>query len=211
MRRPLLVLLIVAACSTFLQAQTFYGTTDLAAFRDGRAREFSTKGESPLKDEDFANFKGLNYFPAELKFRLTATFTRTPDEKLFEMPTSSGQTDKYLKYGVLDFAIGHKKFHLSVYQPDPESVAAFPDYKDLLLVPFKDLSNKSETYAGGRYISIRQPLDNKVTLDFNLAFNPSCSYGSDRYNCPIPPRENTLNTAITAGEKRFNYFGYKPH
>jgi uncharacterized protein len=39
-------------------------------------------------------------------------------------------------------------------------------------------------------------------IDFNKAYNPYCAY-SNGFNCPIPPKENYLPVAITAGEKTF--------
>ncbi|MBK6749229.1 MAG: DUF1684 domain-containing protein [Acidobacteria bacterium] len=189
-------------------AQTFYGTTDLQTFRDGRDKEFRNKEESPLKAEDFAKFKGLNNYPFDKAFRVTAVFERTADEKYFQMPTSSGTTKKFVKYGVLTFAIGGKQQRLSVYQTDAETLAKFPEYADLLFVPFRDPTNRVDTYGGGRYIDIMEPKGKPVTLDLNLAYNPNCAYGSDKYNCPIPPRENTLKVSITAGEKRYIYSGY---
>lgn len=200
-----LAVLIFAACAN---AQTFYGTADLKTFRDGRDAEFRNKDESPLKTEDFANFKGLNNYPFDKALRVTAAFERTADEKYFEMLTSSGRTKKFVKYGVLTFEIAGKMQRLSVYQTDAESLAKFPEYADLLFIPFRDATNRTETYGGGRYIDIRAPKGKTVTIDFNLAYNPNCAYGSDKYNCPIPPRENTLKVSITAGEKRYIYSGY---
>jgi uncharacterized protein (DUF1684 family) len=40
-------------------------------------------------------------------------------------------------------------------------------------------------------------------IDFNKAYNPYCAYVSGKFNCPIPPAENRLAVAITAGEKSF--------
>lgn len=188
-------------------AQTYYGSTDLKVFRDGRDKEFRDKKESPLKAEDFAKFQGLNYFPVDSRFRVTAEFTRTPSEKYFQMPTSSGITKKFVKFGILKFRLGGKALRLSVYQIDKEILAKFPEYADLLFVPFKDLTSRTQTYGGGRYIDIKTPTGLKLILDFNLAYNPNCAYGGDKYNCPIPPRENSLQIAITAGEKRFAYAG----
>lgn len=208
MKRAFAICFAAAAMFAGANAQTFYGTTDLKTFRDGRDKEFRNKDESPLKPEDLANFNGLNYYPFDAAFRFTATFLRTADEKYFEMPTSSGRTKKFVKYGILTFVIGGKQQRLSVYQTDAKTLADFPEYADLLFVPFRDATNKTETYGGGRYIDIRAPKGKTVTLDFNLAYNPNCAYGSDKYNCPIPPRENTLDTAVTAGEKRYLYSGY---
>jgi hypothetical protein len=76
-----------------------------------------------------------------------------------------------------------------------------PLYRDYLFIPFTDLTNSNETYGGGRYIEAKIPVEGELLeLDFNKCFNPYCHY-STGYNCPVPPRENFLNTKIEAGEK----------
>ena len=130
-------------------------------------------------------------------------FARTTDEKFFQMPTSSGITKKFIKFGVLKFKLNGKGQSLNVFQIDPEIRAKFPEYADLLFVPFKDFTSGKETYGVGRYIDIKTPKGKKVTLDFNLAYNPNCAYGNDKYSCPIPPKENFLRVEIKAGEKSF--------
>jgi uncharacterized protein (DUF1684 family) len=206
-KRILALCVFAASFVAVASAQTFYGTTDLKKFREGRDAEFRNKEESPLKAEDFPGFKGLNYYPVDKAFRVTAAFTRTADEKYFEMPTSSGKTKKFVKYGVLTFKVAGKQQRLNVYQIDEAIRAKYPETADLLFVPFRDATYRSETYGGGRYIDIKTPKNSRVILDFNLAYNPNCAYGSDKYNCPIPPRENMLTVAITAGEKRYAYRG----
>ena len=78
-------------------------------------------------------------------------------------------------------------------------------YRDYLFIPFTDLTSGNESYAGGRYFDFKSSdiLDNKFELDFNKAYNPYCAYISNRYSCPIPPKENNLSVAIRAGEKEF--------
>ncbi len=207
MRGPLLLVFAIFALVSGLAAQTYYGSTDLKVFRDGREKEFRDKNESPLKAEDFPTFKGLNYYPVDNDFRVTANFTRTPSEKLFQMPTSSGTTKKFVKFGILRFKIHGKPLTLSVYQMDPEITAKFPEYAELLFVPFKDMTNRTTTYGGGRYIDIKTPQSDTVILDFNLAYNPNCAYGDEKWNCPVPPSENSLKIEIAAGEKRFAHSG----
>ena len=97
--------LIVLSSTALAQAQTFYGTDDLKTFRTGRDKEFRNKAESPLLEEDFSNFKGLNYYDVDKSFRVEARFERTTDENYFQMPTSSGVPKKYVKYGVLKFKL----------------------------------------------------------------------------------------------------------
>ena len=190
-----------------LQAQTFYGTEDVSEFREGRDKEFRNRDESPLLDADFEKFAGLNYFEATDEFRVPAKFTETPDEKYFLMPTSSGKSVKYKKAGILTFKIGEGEFSLTAYRS--EKTETDPEwnrkYGHAFFIPFKDLTNGGETYGGGRYIYMKIPASAETVLDFNLTFNPSCAYGSERYSCPIPPRANHLNVAIRAGEKSFKY------
>lgn len=57
-----------------------------------------------------------------------------------------------------------------------------------------------ETYGGGRYIDLNIPAGKTIIIDFNKAYSPSCAYNYN-YSCPIPPKENDLDIAITAGVK----------
>lgn len=172
--------------------------------RTDRDREYRDTKQSPLEPGDIDGFKGLSYFKAAPGYRVQARFVRTPDEKKFGMPTTTGQTRVYLKYGELKFVIAGRAQTLGVYQS--ESLSKTEKYKNYLLVPFTDLTNGKETYGGGRYIDFAIPTSEAVVLDFNLAYNPSCAYNA-RYSCPIPPRQNHLDIKIKAGEKAYR----KPH
>jgi hypothetical protein len=122
--------------------------------------------------------------------------------KPFEVPTSSGQTATYTKFGELKFEIDGKSYKLAVYQS--LSAKRMPQYRDYLFIPFKDLTNGKESYGGGRYLDLRMKEieGDKIYLDFNKAYNPYCAF-STGYSCPIPPKENHLKVAIEAGEKNF--------
>jgi hypothetical protein len=71
-------------------------------------------------------------------------------------------------------------------------------YEDFLFLPFNDYTNGNETYGGGRYLDLRIPDGSTIILDFNKAYNPYCAY-TDRYSCPVPPKENSITTYIYAG------------
>ncbi len=188
-------------------AQSFYGTGDVAEFREGREKEFRNRVESPLLNTDFEKFAGLEYYDIDEKYRIKAVFEQTPDETYFLMPTSSGVSAKYKKLGELRFELDGNEFTLNAYQS--EKIMTNEEwnrkYGDSLFIPFKDTTNGDTTYAGGRYIYMKIPDSAETVLDFNLAFNPSCAYGSSKYSCPIPPRANRLNVEIRAGEKSFGY------
>jgi uncharacterized protein (DUF1684 family) len=91
----------------------------------------------------------------------------------------------------------------------PKRWQNFLNTKTFCSFPFKDATNGKSTYGGGRYINLTAPLDKQVILDFNLAYNPSCAYGSDRYSCSLPPKENFLQVEINAGEKSYLYSNAK--
>ena len=76
-----------------------------------------------------------------------------------------------------------------------------------VFLPFGDATNGRDSYGGGRYLldtmkgaDLGSDVEGRTALDFNYAYNPSCSY-SNRYVCPLAPPENRLPIAIRAGER----------
>lgn len=204
MKFLILTISILLCLAGFARAQTYYGTDDVKIFREGREKDFRNPQMSPLLPAEIGKFQGLNYFPVESSFRVTATFTRTPDEKYFMLPTSSGSARKYIKIGTLSFRLAEKDYVLGAYQSeriltDPK----FEEYKSSLFIPFRDLTSGKETYGVGRYLYLSVPKDKTTILDFNLAFNPSCAYGNPEFVCPLPPKDNFLPVEIKAGEKSY--------
>ena len=170
-------------------------------FQDTLNKEYGTREESPLTDDDFKVFKGLDFYPINEKFIVEAKFTRTPNEKVFKMKTSTSRVPEYVKYGELLFTIDGKDFKLNLYQNiELIKKAGFEDY---LFLPFSDLTCGKESYIGGRYIDMRISKGATMTIDFNKAYNPYCAYNY-KYSCPIVPLENNLDIAILAGVKKFH-------
>ena len=150
--------------------------------------------ESPLADSLSENFNGLNYYPANEDYKVRATLESIPERPSLVVATSDGESREYIKYAYAYFELGGKENRLTLLQPveDPEN----------LFLPFGDLSNGNETYGGGRYLDLKKADQKRITIDFNLAYNPYCVYSVD-YSCPLPPAENQLSIAIEAGEKNF--------
>lgn len=174
-------------------------------FREEYKKEHLASERSPIKEADI---KDLRFFEPSENFKVAATFERTKGEKPFDLPTYSGITKPFVKYGVLKFEIDGQPHQLAVYQSLMS--IRMPQYRNSLFLPFRDLTNDDSTYGGGRYIDLTIPevKEEGFMLDFNLCYNPWCCY-SDGYNCPIPPAENHLEVAIEAGEKMFA--GEKKH
>lgn len=196
-RYCLLYILCLLLCGPAL-AQT-KEKQEIARFREDLYREFTDSARSPLPKEKIAGFAGHSFYPVDLSYRVTAKLKRTPGELPFKMATTQGKPRDYVKYGEALFSLHGKPYKLCIYQN--LELAKTSEYKDYLFLPFRDLTNLSDTYGGGRYIDLRIPAGNSITIDFNQSYNPYCAY-SDRYSCPITPQENILETGIKAGIKK---------
>ena len=58
-------------------------------------------------------------------------------------------------------------------------------------MPFADLTTGKDTYPAGRYLDIHPTSTGFYTIDFNMAYNPTCAY-NETYDCPFPPPSNRL-------------------
>lgn len=174
--------------------------TEIEQHRDSINELFRNVETSPLTDEDRKVFKGLDFFPADSTYRVKAKFERTANEKPFLMPTTTERKPVYTKYGELHFKLFNKDYKLNVYQNT--EIILTEGYEDYLFLPFTDLTNGEQTYGGGRYIDMKVPDNDSITIDFNKAYNPYCTYNK-KYSCPIVPGENDLSIEIRAGVKDF--------
>jgi uncharacterized protein len=154
--------------------------------------------DSPLTESMKTSFTRLNYFPADLQYKVLAKMTPIDKEKLYIMPMSDGTEEKYIRYAYAEFELMGKKHQLLLLQPWKDK-----DSKKLFLA-FGDLTNGDQTYGGGRYIDLQIRNKNYITIDFNLAYNPSCVFNY-KYSCPLPPRENMLDIPVLAGEKMYEH------
>ena len=189
------------SCQSHSQNKDAEAVKDIQHFQLELNKEYADKETSPLTDEDLKNFKALDFFTIDLKYRVKARFVINQFPVPFEMSTTTDRKPMYQKYGTLYFEIDRVSCSLPVYQGI--DLMQKEEYKNYLFVPFTDLTNGVETYGGGRYVDLEGPLTGEVILDFNKAYNPYCAY-SHRYSCVIPPKENKLNVAIKAGVKKFH-------
>ncbi len=195
------LLIIVLLFATTLFGQQKFNADSVMAFRKELNADFANKDKSPLTAKDIKSFKKLDFFPVNESFFVNAQFVRTPNEKPFEMPTSSNRKPLYVKFGEAHFVLNGKKGKLNIYRNIELSTKE--EYKNYLFLPFTDLTSGVESYGGGRYIDLKIPTGNVITIDFNKAYNPYCAY-NHTYSCPIPPEENNLKIAIKAGVKKFH-------
>jgi uncharacterized protein (DUF1684 family) len=160
--------------------------------------------ESPLTPADRATFAGLPYFPIDHAYDVPAFLTREQAGPLalIELQTSTNERRRMQRVGTLGFSV----------TGTPLTLAAFADLDsgsiNRLFVPFTDATSGTETYGAGRYLidSVKgadQGSDwhsGKVTLDFNLAYHPSCAY-DPKWNCPLAPPQSRLTLPVQTGER----------
>lgn len=151
---------------------------------------------SPLKDEDKREFEGLNYYPVDPSYKLTAKIDLINQRQPIFITSTTGEQLKYIPFGYVTFTLLGEENKLILYQDWEEK-----DPNRLSLM-FADATSDVETYGGGRYMDVMYRNTNSVILDFNTAYNPYCHF-NDEYSCPIPPRENILDISIKAGEKLY--------
>ena len=172
MKKSLLVLSLL--CVSVLFAQESKEFKEAKKFQQKLNKEFSSKEESPLNQEDLASFESLDFFPIDTNFRVTASLTLHKDSKPFKMQTTTDRLPVYKLYATANFQLNGKDYSLEIYQN--EKLLLTPDYEDYLFLPFTDLTNDETSYGGGRYIDLRLPEGNSVVIDFNQ------SYGKTRVN-----------------------------
>ena len=149
-----------------------------------------------MPEAERATFTGLPYYAVDeaLRFDDLRLIPYAGDEPTtFEIPTSDGRLRPAARAGTFRFALGGEERVLTAY------TFAGGD-GELLFVPFLDATSGRETYGAGRYLDLFAEEDGSYSLDFNLAYHPSCVY-DPRFSCPLTPAENRLPVPVNAGER----------
>jgi hypothetical protein len=184
----------------FVGCSAFHDDYKTAIEKERQAKDslFLLETESPLGKDQMAEFKGLNYFPVDESYKMEARLVVLDSLAIVKLKTSTDRLPDYRIYGYVYFEMDGKSHKLTAYK----SIALQNDtlYNDLLFLPFTDDNSTNLTYGGGRYIDFKIPEGDTFVLDFNKAYNPYCAY-NHKWSCVIPPRENSLQIAINAGEK----------
>lgn len=168
-------------------------------FKRIRAELFKKHPQSPLSLEQKEKLEGLEYFPYHPTHRFELEPSTDVEPETFEIPLRDDGALRLMRVA---------KITLPLEQPAELSLFWIKSYGGGLFLPFRDTTNESETYGGGRYLldTIKHAdlgqKGGKLILDFNFAYNPSCAYNS-AWDCPLAPFENRLIVPLPVGEKKF--------
>ena len=139
-------------------------------------------------------FKGLEYYPIDPKWRIEARFEPYQPPKTIPITNVLSMTNDEASPGALAFEVDGK-----TYRIDPILEKGETD----LFVMIADETTVRETYGAGRYLYVSPPdASGKVVIDFNKAYSPPCAF-TNFATCPLPPRQNHLAFRIEAGEKKY--------
>jgi uncharacterized protein len=141
------------------------------------------------------DFKGLTYFPLDTSMRVLAHLVPHVTPRTLRILNVIGQTEAYRSPGVFEFTIAGQPYHLTASFEGSDTTQYF--------LLFRDQTSRDSTYPAGRFM-YATPVDSagNTILDFNRAYNPPCAFTAFA-TCPLPPAENVVKVAITAGEKRY--------
>lgn len=144
-----------------------------------------------LDNEEAKNYRGPIFFPLDLSYRVTASWIPSDGKKTVDVPNVLGDTTPTPVAGTVVFKIDGQEVRLTDLGGNPSKGLSFV---------FNDLTSKTDTYPGGRFLETDPVVKGTVVIDFNRAYNPPCAV-TPYATCPLAPKENRLAVAIPAGEK----------
>lgn len=141
------------------------------------------------------NFKGVENYPINEAWRIEGRFVRAAEGTSLEIANVLGQISESPVFGMFEFEKDGKSYSLLGLGAE--------DSEDLWFI-FADRTSGHGTYGAGRFLySDGMPENDRLTLDFNKAYNPPCAF-NPYSTCPLPPQRNRMDLLVTAGEKDFH-------
>jgi len=167
-----------------------FGTASFFVIERGGKKALRVKDSEA---ERRTHFLDIDYFLIDPAWRIEASWV--PFEQPREIPIANvlGQVSPAIVTGKAVFEHEGKKFELLPIEDEPGGSLFFV---------IADATSGKETYGAARFLYADAPVDGKVVLDFNRAQNPPCAF-TPFATCPLPPKENKLPFAVTAGEKNY--------
>jgi uncharacterized protein len=181
----------------YAEVRTLPPESGWTLWRETRDELFRTHPQSPLPDERRASFAGLAYWPYDPEARVLAELEDL-DAPPQPVATSGSEQIAFRPFARASFELRGE--HLAL------EVAWLAAYGGGAFLSFRDATSGDASYGGGRYLldtvkgADLGEDDGRLVLDFNFAYNPSCSYDPS-WVCPLAPPANRLAVAVEAGEK----------
>ncbi len=158
----------------------------------GRGGKFALRvkdSEAPTR----TGFTGIPYFDIDPSWRIEARFEAYDEPRTIEVATVVGTLEAYPNPGRIVFERDGRTHSIE---------ALVEEGTEQYFLIIADRSSGKETYGMARYLYAGPPVDGRIVVDFNKAYNPPCAFTAYA-TCPMPPDGNRLDLYVAAGEKTY--------
>jgi uncharacterized protein len=154
---------------------------------------------SPFNQDPKAHFQNLKYYYVNPDYVFKSKLFEYKNKDTLIIFGTKGEERKAIRIGYVKINFKQGEKNVNVYKSSSKNGETYYS------IWFTDLTTGDETYGVGRYLDFDFNPDSSFiyTIDFNLAYSPYCSYSS-KYSCAIPTKEDHIDLAVKAGEKRFH-------
>lgn len=163
-----------------------------------RRELITTHPQSPIREPDRrASFGGPWYFDYDSTYRTLAEVEGAEPERVVIDGSADGRF-AFTRFGWARFELHGESLRLALHWLE--------GYGGGVFLSFRDATSGRETYGACRYLldtvkGADLGMDGeRLVLDFNFAYNPSCSY-DPAWACPLAPPDNRLTLSVRAGER----------
>ena len=168
-----------------------------ARWRQARDRLFREHPQTPLMADDPLRETGLPYWPYDPAMRFEAVLlpVEPEEDRVFQAGDDGELLMKLIGRVELPETLGGSLDVWWLHQ-----------YGGGIFLPLRDGTAGDGSYGAGRYVldtakgSWLGGADDRIVLDLNFAYHPSCRY-NPRWICPLAPPGNTITARIEAGER----------
>jgi uncharacterized protein (DUF1684 family) len=141
-------------------------------------------------------FTGLHWYAPDPSWRITAQYIPFDKPRDLTFDTLVGVQERDQSPGYVQFERNGKQYRMDAVLED-----------DDLWFVMRDSTSGKTTYAASRFLYTELPKNGlkkpgPVVIDFNKAENPPCVF-TPYATCPLPPPQNRLTLAVTAGEQMY--------
>ncbi|MEM8940039.1 MAG: DUF1684 domain-containing protein [Bacteroidota bacterium] len=186
----ILFLLVTVILSQLNQSGDGY-EQEIKKYWEDKHNFFRTSEASPFVQKKI-EYQEVDMFPTDPSYKVSAILERFTKREIVTVGNSDGTNTNYLKFAIAKFKIDGQQQSILILRA--------LGFGNQYLIAFGDETSGETTYGGGRYLDLEIGKSDRITIDFNKAYNPYCAYFAD-FTCPLPPLENLLTVAIEAGEK----------
>lgn len=190
--------IFIVACENYSIEEKEY-INSIRLKRENTDNWMKNNSNSPFNFKGKVPFNGLNYFDVDPSFVFESKLEVYEEKDTIKIFGTKGEERSAIKFGYISFNKDNANYKLNVYQNIAKDSTIYYS------VWFTDKTTNNQSYGVGRYLSfeLNNNQDHVYTIDFNLSSNPYCAYSAD-YSCAIPSKEDYIDLAIMAGEKKYH-------